>query len=194
MEKLFRIILLLNFSILPPATFAQATGGSVTQTLTNDGASPSPLAKCLPAGIKLSDIAEATSAGYANGQPVGPNKITVEQKLNELKATCNSENKLVDGNGKLIVFYHLAGCWGNPPPDYQEILQKQRGEINRLKQQYTVIEITCNPSGVHISLADVMNALPDECCARAHYRPQTRAARSVFAAAQWTHRLNRYDC
>jgi hypothetical protein len=151
MKTLFRFVLLINFAVLPASAFAQATGGSVTQTLTNDGAPQSPLAKCLPAGIKLSDVVEATSAGYANGQPAGVHKITVEQKLNDLKATCNSENKLVDGNGRQIVFYHLTGCWGNPPRNYQELLQKQRGEIERLKRQYTVIEMTCNPSGAPIS-------------------------------------------
>ncbi len=52
-------------------------------------------------------------------------KVTVEQKLNELKATCNSDNKLVDGNGKQINFYPLTGCWGNPPFNYQDILRKQ---------------------------------------------------------------------
>ena len=144
-------MLLLGFAVLPAPAFAQATGGSVTpQALTKEGAPPLPLAKCLPLGIKLSDVVEATNAGHANGQPVGSHKITVEQKLNDLKATCNSEYKLVDGNGRQIVFYHLIGCWGNPPPDYQELLQKQQREIERLKQQHTVIAMTCNPSGVHI--------------------------------------------
>jgi hypothetical protein len=138
MKTLFRFALLINFAVLPASAFAQA-------------APQSPLAKCLPAGIKLSDVVEATSTGYANGQPAGLRKVTVEQKLNDLKATCNSENKLVDGNGRQIVFYHLTGCWGNPPRNYQELLQKQRGEIERLKRQYTVIEMTCNPSGAPIS-------------------------------------------
>ena len=111
----------------------------------------SPLAKCLPDGIKLSDVVEVAMAGNANGQPVKPHQITIEQKLKDLKATCNRENKLVDGNGRRIVFYHLIGCWGNPPPNYRELLQKQQADIQRLKQQYTVIEMTCNPSGVLIS-------------------------------------------
>ena len=105
----------------------------------------------LPAGIKLSDVVEATSAGIANGQPVGLHKVTVEQRLSELKATCSSDNKMVDGSGKQIVFYRLTGCWGNPPASAQEILRKQGEEIARLKQQYTVIEMTCNPSGTPIS-------------------------------------------
>lgn len=152
MKRLFRLMLLFSFAaVLPAFHFGRATAEAVTPTPVDDGANQSLLAKCLPAGIKLSDVVEATMAGNANGQPVKLRQVTVEQKLNELKAACNRENKLVDGNGRQIVFYHLIGCWGNPPPDYQELLQKQREEIERLKQQNTVIEMTCNPSGARIS-------------------------------------------
>ena len=123
----------------------------IALSTTSDGVTQASLAKCLPVDIKLSDVVEATSARYASGQASGVHKITVEDKLNELKATCSDDNKLVDGNGKQIMFYHLTGCWGNPPADYQEILQKQRDELQKLKQQYTVIEMTCNPSGMPIS-------------------------------------------
>jgi hypothetical protein len=150
MKRSFRSILLISLAVSPICLFAQAAGGPVTgQMFTNDEISQSSLAKCLPADIKLKDVVEATSTGYANGQPVGLHKVTVEQKLNELKATCNSDNKLVDGNGKQIIFYHLTDCWGIPLDDYG-ILQKQRDEIDKLKQQYTVIEMTCNPSGIPI--------------------------------------------
>ena len=152
MKRSFRFILVISLAASPICLFAQAAGGPVTgQTFTNDGISQSSLAKCLPADIKLSDVVDATSTGYANGVPVGLHKVTVEQTLNELKATCNSDNKLVDGNGKQIIFYHLTGCWGNPPYNYQDILQKQRDEIDKLKQQYIVIEMTCNPSGIPLS-------------------------------------------
>lgn len=152
MKRSFRFILVISLAASPICLFAQAAGGPVTgQTFTNDGISQSSLAKCLPADIKLSDVVDATSTGYANGIPVGLHKVTVEQTLNELKATCNSDNKLVGGNGKQIIFYHLTGCWGNPPYNYQDILQKQRDEIDKLKQQYIVIEMTCNPSGIPLS-------------------------------------------
>jgi hypothetical protein len=151
-KRSFRFILVISLAASPICLFAQAAGGPVTgHTFTNDGISQSSLAKCLPADIKLSDVVDATSTGYANGIPVGLHKVTVEQTLNELKATCNSDNKLVDGNGKQIIFYHLTGCWGNPPYNYQDILQKQRDEIDKLKQQYIVIEMTCNPSGIPLS-------------------------------------------
>ena len=87
---------------------------------------------------------------YNDGRPPVIDKVTVEQKLAELKASCRSDNKLVDGSGKEITFYHLIGCWGNPPYDYQEILKKQEDEIHKLKEQYTVVEMTCNPSGIPI--------------------------------------------
>jgi hypothetical protein len=131
---------------------AQVTGGATPRTASNNNQVSHPsLAACLPPDIKLTDVVEATSRGYANGQTVGLHKVTVEQRLNELKAACNNNNKLVDGNGKQIVFYHLTGCWGNPPQGNQYILRKQGEEINKLKEQYTVIEMTCNPSGAPIS-------------------------------------------
>ena len=127
--------------------FAQTTIGQGSQPgMTNNEPSQSPLAKCLPTDVKLNDVVEASIAGNGNDQ----HKVTVESKLNELKATCDRDNKLIDGSGKQIVFYHLIGCWGNPPADYRELLEKKREEINKLKQQFTVIEMTCNSSGLSI--------------------------------------------
>jgi hypothetical protein len=140
MKKVFRSIFFFGFSAFLASAFAQACDSVAPQGLTRKDAPPLPLAKCLPAGIKLTAIVETA----------GSHKITVEQKLNALKATCNNENKLLDGKGRQIVFYHLMGCWGYPPPNYRELLQKQRREIARLKEQHTVIEMTCNPSGVEI--------------------------------------------
>ncbi len=104
------------------------------------------LSACLPENIKLDDVVSADISGYENGEPVGLKKVTVEQKLAELNVTCEN-GKLLDSFDKEIYFYHLTGCWGNPPYNYQEILDKQRDEINNLKKQYTIIEMTCNPSG-----------------------------------------------
>ena len=153
MKKLSRswsliiIVLATSLPISGSYLIAQTTNGQRgREETTNNEPSQSSLAKCLPADVKLNDVVEASIAGYGKGQ----NKVTVEQKLNELKATCTRESKLIDGNGKQIVFYHLIGCWGNPPGDYRELLEKQRDEINKLKQQFTVIEMTCNPSGANI--------------------------------------------
>jgi hypothetical protein len=98
---------------------------------------------CLPKGIKRRDVvsAEMHISGKAG------KKITVEQKLKELKARCR-KGKLVDANGKEIYFFHLQGCWGNPPEDYQEILRQQAGKLEKLRLRYRVIEMTCNPEGI----------------------------------------------
>ena len=98
---------------------------------------------CLPKDIKAGDVVSAQLT--RPGRPAGA-KITVEQKLKELKARCR-KGKLVDASGRQIYFYQMQGCWGNPPADYQEILSQQKSELERLRRRYRVIEMTCNPSG-----------------------------------------------
>lgn len=98
---------------------------------------------CLPSGIKSSDV---VSAQLVKSR-MAVKKITVEQRLIELDARCDN-GKLVDAAGKEIYFYRLKGCWGNPPADYQEILQRQNEELEKLRKRYTVIEMTCYPEGV----------------------------------------------
>ena len=53
------------------------------------------------------------------------------------------ETKLYDTAGKEIIFYHMVGCWGNPPSNYQQILDAQQTQINQLMQTNTVIVIPC---------------------------------------------------
>ena len=101
--------------------------------------------QCLPEYVKPTDVV-STRLVQTDG---GTLKITVEQKLAELKASCKN-GKLVDGTGAEIYFYKLTGCWGNPPRNYQEILERQEAELAILRKQYTVIEMTCNPSGLPI--------------------------------------------
>ncbi len=96
------------------------------------------LSQCLPPTIKLSDVVDAGA--------------TVEQKLGELQANCRN-NKLIDNSGKEIFFYKRIGCWGNAPVNHQEILDQQREAINTLKEQGTVIEMSCNPTGLLIPSA-----------------------------------------
>ena len=108
---------------------------------------------CLPKGITMETVVSAMRVRHAGppsktiaGQENNVRKITVRDKLIELKARCK-RGKLVDAAGKEIVFYRLKGCWGNPPQDYLEILQRQSEELEKLRKKYTVIELTCNPSG-----------------------------------------------
>ncbi len=149
-KKLLRCILQLNLLLCPVVAFSQIAGESPNPQPMAERTGQARWAKCLPTGITPSDVVEAGNAVKGRGRPLKAS-VTVENKLSDLHATCNGSNKLVDGDGREIVFYHLIGCWGNPPADYQELLQKQRAEIERLKQQYNVIEMTCNPSGAQIN-------------------------------------------
>jgi hypothetical protein len=120
-------------------------GASVFLFLNLGASGPQSFSGCLPEEIKPSDV--------VSSQPVGSSKVvkkvTVKEKLIQLKASCK-QGKLVDATGKEIRFFRLEGCWGNPPADYQEILQKQSEELEKLKKRYTLIEMTCNPKGVLI--------------------------------------------
>ena len=55
--------------------------------------------------------------------------------------------KLVDSKKREVRFYRLQGCWGNPPQEAREILQRQDEELKELASRFTLIKITCNPSG-----------------------------------------------
>jgi hypothetical protein len=103
--------------------------------------------ECLPQGMAPTDVVSTTVVRTAGGEAV--EKVTVRDKLSALKASCN-RGRLVDGAGREIYFYRLTGCWGNPPADYELILARQRAELEKLKKQYTVVEMTCNPSGLPI--------------------------------------------
>ena len=98
---------------------------------------------CLPSDIDAAEVVsfESPSPGHV------AKKITVTTKLNQLGARCRAK-RLVDARGREIHFYRLIGCWGNPPMDYQEILDNQKQELARLRRRYRVVEITCNPSGI----------------------------------------------
>ncbi|MDJ0676782.1 MAG: hypothetical protein QNJ36_15625 [Calothrix sp. MO_167.B42] len=101
---------------------------------------------CLPPERQLTDIVSATlSSGIFGNNTV--KTVTVEQRLAKLRAHCQKD-RLVDRSGKEIRFYQLTGCWGNAPQNYADILQAQEEKIKELEQQYTVIPITCNPSGI----------------------------------------------
>src|SRR5258706_8259811 len=100
---------------------------------------------CTPSDIKMDTVvaAERVPDGLAQGRI---EKVTVRQTLSKMHARC-SGSRLVDRAGREIRFYRLQGCWGNPPADYAEILQRQSEELDKLKKQFTVVEIACNTSG-----------------------------------------------
>ncbi|MGI8918209.1 MAG: hypothetical protein ACR2H6_06370 [Pyrinomonadaceae bacterium] len=100
---------------------------------------------CLPADIDATEVIslDPSSTGRA------PKKITVTIKLNQIGARCRS-GRLVDARGKQIHLYRLTGCWGNPPENYQEILDNQQKELAQLRRRFRVVEISCNPTGLMI--------------------------------------------
>lgn len=109
---------------------------------------PHGLEACLPSGTKLTDVVSAQIiSSNASGSIV--KKTTVSDKLAQLRARC-AKGKLVDRRGRQIYFYKLTGCWGNPPADYIEILERQRTELRKLRKRYTVVEMSCNTSGLLI--------------------------------------------
>lgn len=111
------------------------------------GRSVQSLSGCLPKDVKSSDVVSSRLVGSSKVVK----KTTVRERLIQLKASCR-KGKLVDAAGREIRFFRLEGCWGNPPADYQEILQKQSEELEKLRKRYTVVEMTCNPEGVPVAL------------------------------------------
>ena len=100
---------------------------------------------CLPPGLTLDTIVSAAVVETASGNKI--EKETVGQRLDKINAGCKA-GKLSDGKGREIRFYRLQDCWGNPPSDYLTIIENQQKELRELKKKYTVVEITCNPSGL----------------------------------------------
>lgn len=96
---------------------------------------------CLPDEIKP-DMVVTLESNHETTPTAKPKPVTVRQRLLQLKAHCK-DGKLLDGQGMEIRFVQLIGCWGNPPEDYQEQLNHQQDEIKRLKEKYTVVQISC---------------------------------------------------
>jgi hypothetical protein len=90
---------------------------------------------CLPKDIRADEVVSYGPKGRLN--------VTVEKTLVEMKARCRN-GKLVDAKGREVRFFRLS-CWGNPPPDYLEIQQRENNELDKLKRRYRVIVFGCNP-------------------------------------------------
>jgi hypothetical protein len=100
----------------------------------DNDATSRPKFDCLPKDVKPDEVVQ-----YGRGRK----DVTVEDKLVEMKARCE-HGKLVDAKGKEIRFFRTS-CWGNPPPDYQEIRKQENDELEKLKKRYTVIVFGCDP-------------------------------------------------
>jgi len=104
-------------------------------TVEDAGPSPSQSFSCLPKDVRTD---EAVSYGMK-----GKSILTVEKKLVEMKARCR-RGKLIDAKRREIRFFRPS-CWGNPPPDYLEIRERENKELSKLRKHYTVIVFACNP-------------------------------------------------
>ncbi len=90
---------------------------------------------CLPKDVRPDEV-----LSYG---PKGTQSVTVEKKLIEMKARCRG-GKLLDAKRREIRFFRIS-CWGNPPPDYLEIRQREGKELANLRKRYTVLVFGCNP-------------------------------------------------
>jgi hypothetical protein len=126
-----------------PQSFGNFLEASATSVLSHRWL-PNALEPCLPDGIQLSTVVSAT---VVPGTADTVSTVSVAQTLRQLQASCQQQ-RLVDATGRDIQFYRLEGCWGNPPSNYSELMQQQGEALRRLRERYTVIEITCNPSGI----------------------------------------------
>jgi hypothetical protein len=100
------------------------------------------IAKLLPPNVHLDTVAVCEIGGS--------NRRTVEDELVRVKARVSKDGVLQDQFGKPIEFFHLDGCWGNPPSGYEKILADQNRRLEELQKTHTVITLTCNPSGMPI--------------------------------------------
>ena len=91
--------------------------------------------ECLPPDVKIDEV-----VSYAR-KPA--DNVTVEKQLIEMKARCDKK-LVVDANNREILFFRVS-CWGNPPPDYLEREKKEKDELEKLKKNYTVIVMGCDP-------------------------------------------------
>ena len=104
--------------------------------------SPAPSnVECLPAGVSSTDTVSAERVG-PSGRLV---TVTVAQRLRQLGASCRGD-KLVDSSALPIRFYRLH-CFGAPTTYALETLRRERAELDSLSRRFTVITMTCSPSG-----------------------------------------------
>ena len=125
-SRLNSVIALLVVGLLFAAIVARSVHGAA-----DSNSSDYP---CLQPTIRLDDV---VTFGHD-----GKSSVTVRRKLIQLGAQCRG-GRLTTRRGREIHFFK-AECWGNPPADYLEILERQRRQIAKLKRKYTVIEIACD--------------------------------------------------
>ena len=105
--------------------------------------SPSNALTCLPNNIKADSI---VSAVMVNNNQV--KRTTVQQTLNTMSARCQGK-QLVDGTGRKVTFFQSIGCSGVPPsPQMIQAMANSQANLVKLKKNFRVVEMTCNPGGI----------------------------------------------
>jgi hypothetical protein len=98
------------------------------------------VAKLLPPDVRLDTVADAD----------GARNVMVEEELVRVGARVGEDGRLQDARGRPIKFFRLTGCWGNPPGNYQQIIDEQNRALAELRKTHRVITLTCNPSGMPV--------------------------------------------
>jgi hypothetical protein len=89
-------------------------------------------AKSLPYGMTM--VHEFADSPQVDGFGIKRVSIkTVKQKLVELRAYCK-DGSFYDENNRPITFYQMLE-WGNPPAGYEDLLRKEREEIDRWQRE-----------------------------------------------------------
>jgi hypothetical protein len=86
--------------------------------------------------------------GYGVGRARRAGRLvifTVAQRLRQLGASCRGDT-LVDSSARPIRFYRLH-CFGAPTTYALETLRRERAELDSLRRRYTVVGMTCSPTG-----------------------------------------------
>lgn len=91
------------------------------------------LERALPQGITMAHFVEMD----ANGR-----RVTVGDKLVEIKAVVGQDGKLYDGAGRPIEFYREEIFGMDPGPDYY---RQQQEYLEKLKQRAHVITMNWDP-------------------------------------------------
>ena len=94
---------------------------------------------CLPAGMQPAAIVSADRVGDRLVT------VTVAQRLQQLRAFCLRDS-LVDSAGRPIRFYRLH-CFGAPTQYAMETMRRERAELDSLRRRFTVVAMTCSPTG-----------------------------------------------
>jgi hypothetical protein len=89
--------------------------------------------RALPQGVAMSDFVEMG----ANGR-----RVTVGDKLAEIKAVVGQDGKLYDDAGKPIEFYREQVFGMDPGPDYY---RRQQELLDKMKERARVIEMAWDP-------------------------------------------------